>query len=584
MATRIVLTTTGTNNWTVPSDWNNSSNTIEVIGAGGDGATGGFNAGKSGGAGGGYGKISNQTLTPGASISYTIADHGSVGDTYWNGASYAAAPVGAHGGQNGGTTSPSGGSGKGTVNYTGGGSYYSAGSAGGWGGGGAAGPNGSGVSVMSSAGGNGDNGSGGSGGSAANVGGNGTEYTIAGSGGGGGGGGYPYGPGANGGNYGAGGGGGSGNGMAGYGAGSGTQGIIVITYLATGARYWVGGTGTWDASSTTHWSTSSGGSSGASAPNALTTAVYFDANSGGGVVTVGANYTGILIDCTGFTGTITMTNSITLSGSFTSGQATNLVNNSALTVGTNLTFPVNCEYQGSGTTSIGGNLFIGTGVTFPYSGTITFTSTSSGNTITSNAVSGGLQAVVFNGIGGSWTLQDNLTIGFGQKLTITNGTLILNGKTLTCGGLSNAGTLNIGSSTIVIYGFDSNNPPYVWNNTGTISSGTSVIQFTGTDSNTKTFSGGGSTYNNFYITGSGIGTYIIKGNNTFNDFKCDTPPHTIQFTANSTQTLNTFTVNGTAGNLMTLQSTVSGSPWYLVKNPTGVVSCDYLSLQDSHVS
>jgi hypothetical protein len=35
---------------------------------------------------------------------------------------------------------------------------------------------------------------------------------------------------------------------------------------------------------------------------------------------------------------------------------------------------------------------------------------------------------------------------------------------------------------------------------------------------------------------------------------------------------------------MTLQSTTNGSPWYLVKSPSGTVSCDYLSLQDSHVS
>ena len=31
-------------------------------------------------------------------------------------------------------------------------------------------------------------------------------------------------------------------------------------------RYWVGGTGDWDDSSTTHWSDTSGGSSGASIP------------------------------------------------------------------------------------------------------------------------------------------------------------------------------------------------------------------------------------------------------------------------------------------------------------------------------
>jgi hypothetical protein len=44
------------------------------------------------------------------------------------------------------------------------------------------------------------------------------------------------------------------------------------------ARYWVGGSGTWDAT-TTHWSTSSGGASGASVPT-LSDNVIFDANSG----------------------------------------------------------------------------------------------------------------------------------------------------------------------------------------------------------------------------------------------------------------------------------------------------------------
>ena len=33
-------------------------------------------------------------------------------------------------------------------------------------------------------------------------------------------------------------------------------------------RYWVGGAGTWNTTSTTNWSTASGGSSGASVPTA----------------------------------------------------------------------------------------------------------------------------------------------------------------------------------------------------------------------------------------------------------------------------------------------------------------------------
>ena len=54
------------------------------------------------------------------------------------------------------------------------------------------------------------------------------------------------------------------------------------------ARYWINGTGTWDASDTTHWSATSGGSSGASVPSGSDD-VVFDSNSGliGATVTLG---------------------------------------------------------------------------------------------------------------------------------------------------------------------------------------------------------------------------------------------------------------------------------------------------------
>lgn len=91
----VIFLTSGSS-WTVPSDWNNSANTIECIGGGGGG--GRFNQasglwGGGGGGGGGYAAISNQTYTSGASITYTIGSAGS-----------GAATSGASGG-NGGDTS-----------------------------------------------------------------------------------------------------------------------------------------------------------------------------------------------------------------------------------------------------------------------------------------------------------------------------------------------------------------------------------------------------------------------------------------------------------------------------------------------
>jgi hypothetical protein len=61
------ITTAGSGTWTVPGDWNLASNTIELIGAGCQGITGG--SGGSGGAGfggcggGAYAAISNQSLS-----------------------------------------------------------------------------------------------------------------------------------------------------------------------------------------------------------------------------------------------------------------------------------------------------------------------------------------------------------------------------------------------------------------------------------------------------------------------------------------------------------------------------------------
>src|SRR3990167_10407052 len=79
-------------------------------------------------------------------------------------------------------------------------------------------------------------------------------------------------------------------------------------------RYWVGGAGTWDGSATTHWSASSGGAAGASAP-VSTDNVIFDASSGlPATVTVAA--TAACNNCT-VTGPASKTQTFTLSGTWT---------------------------------------------------------------------------------------------------------------------------------------------------------------------------------------------------------------------------------------------------------------------------
>jgi len=203
-----IVLTSGTS-WTVPADWNSAANTIEGIGAGGTAGTL-----SSGGGGGAYARVSNVTLTPGASIPIQIgtAGAGGVADTIFNTSTMIAqGAVQNNGGSTAGST--------GTVKFDGGQGGSPSG-----GGGGAAGPNGAGQGGRGDGsdqgGGAGDNGFGGAGGvGSGTAGSNGTNMN---GGVGAGGGGSGIGSGAAG-LYGAGG---------GFSAGTPAQGVLVITYTA----------------------------------------------------------------------------------------------------------------------------------------------------------------------------------------------------------------------------------------------------------------------------------------------------------------------------------------------------------------
>ena len=80
--------------------------------------------------------------------------------------------------------------------------------------------------------------------------------------------------------------------------------IVEGLTLHNASRFWVLGTGTWDAADTTHWAASSGGVGGQSVPGAADI-VVFDGSSGGGTVTLnfGGTITVQSISCGAFTGT-----------------------------------------------------------------------------------------------------------------------------------------------------------------------------------------------------------------------------------------------------------------------------------------
>jgi hypothetical protein len=215
--------------WTVPADWNSSDNTIEAIGAGGDGTYDAYWGNAYSGGGGAYAKVTNLSLTPGGSVSYRIGAHGGstgsgtspTANTWFKDGSTLVAAGGATDG-NGGTTGNS----VGSTKYAGGnpgagcswtdgyGNYWNPGGAGGAAGLHGAGNNGGpadcAIFILPGNGGSGDAGYGGSG-----DGGNGTEWDA--SHGSGGGGNCNSNP--NGGLYGG-----------GACASSGANGLIVITY------------------------------------------------------------------------------------------------------------------------------------------------------------------------------------------------------------------------------------------------------------------------------------------------------------------------------------------------------------------
>lgn len=131
MEKKVFLTSTGAGTWTVPTDWVNTDNSIEVIGGGGGEST-------SAGGGGAYSKVTNVTLTPGASVNYAVGAGGNGvdgGDTFFGNTTLVGSTVGAKGGKVDGTGGAAA-DGIGTDKFSGG--------AGSSGGGGAAGPAGNG--------------------------------------------------------------------------------------------------------------------------------------------------------------------------------------------------------------------------------------------------------------------------------------------------------------------------------------------------------------------------------------------------------------------------------------------------------
>lgn len=237
------------------------------------------------------------------------------------------------------------------------------------------------------------------------------------------------------------------------------------------------------------------------------------------------------------------------------------------------------------TTLIFGNLTLSATATYPAStGTMQFSATSGSNTITTNGKTMDFP-VTFNGVGGTWALQDALTMGSTRTLTHTNGTLNLNGRTLTVGTnyTTATGTKNLtfNGGTLVCPGVTTTafNNAAPTNYTTTAGTGTGTISMTGATA--KTFVGGGSTYN-CTLNQGGAGALTITGANTFNNIANSVQPASVLFTAGTTSTFNNFNLNGTAGNLITIASETAST--HTLSKASGTVTVNYLSITNSNAT
>jgi hypothetical protein len=237
------------------------------------------------------------------------------------------------------------------------------------------------------------------------------------------------------------------------------------------------------------------------------------------------------------------------------------------------------------TRTIYGNLIIpASGGTYTAGVNVTsFRATSGVKTITTNGRTIDF-ALNFNGVGGTWQLQDALTMGSTRTLTHTNGTLDLNGKTLTVGTsyTTAAGTKNLtfNGGTLVCpdvtaTAFNNAAPTGYTTTAGT---GTGKISMTGATA--KTFVGGGSTFN-CTLSNDGAGALTIAGNNTFTTIANSVQPTTFRFTGGTTTTVTNWSVNGTSGNLVIIASDVTIGGTHTLSKATGTVSSDYLNITNS---
>ena len=211
-------------------------------------------------------------------------------------------------------------------------------------------------------------------------------------------------------------------------------------------------------------------------------------------------------------------------------------------------------------------------------GSLTFSGFNKTQTITSAGVSFA-NALTVNNPTVTVTLADNLTTTSATAFSVLSGTLNLNGKTLTASLFSSTGALTrnitFGGGTMTVSG-----ATFTASGTNQTTTGSGIINMTSASS--KTFAGGGFSYPT--LNQSGSGALVITGANTFANITNTVQPATVTFPASTITTVANFNLNGTSGNLITLNSSTVGTQATLLKVSGGSVDVGYLSIKDSNAT
>ncbi len=320
------------------------------------------------------------------------------------------------------------------------------------------------------------------------------------------------------------------------------------------ARYWVGGTATWDTTAGTKWATTSGGAGGAAVPTAADD-VFFDAASTGVCTLLGAVGTISCrsLDCTGFTGTISHPNSTILSV----GGSTPGAGNIALKFAAGMTYTLG----------------------HPRFSQITFASTSTTQqTITWAGKTTG--DVVFNGAGGSWLFSDASIVGSTATVTLTSGTLDTNNQACSWGFFATTGSavraFTAGTSDFTLTGSGN-----VWNFNGTTNMTISMLSSTSTITGQNSgiiVNGSPVAFGSVTITGNLLAPLqSVSGTSFANLTRVGTAVKTdaLILSGNITVT-GTLTLNGNSiTNRLLVQSSVLGTPRTITAATVVVTNADF---------